>query len=284
MGVNLESATGDLGDTVWEAVTSVYSLVLVLILWELVGQFGLIYYNFLPPLSDILALFYELTVSGVMIEQAILTLQRALAGLAIAVALGIPIGMLTARNALFDWFWNPVIAIGYPVPVISLIPVFMLWFGIGDISKVILVAVGAFWPVALNTRDATHGVDENIIWSARMMGTSDRRLLWRVVMPAAAPGIITGIQIALPISLIVTFIFEMIAGGGGLGHLQIQGARQFNSPQVYAAIIAIMIVGLGLDRILRYVREWALAWERTRGRVCRGGRHRPRGTRRDGRP
>jgi len=261
MGVNLESATGDLGDTVWEAVTSVYSLVLVLILWELVGQFGLIYYNFLPPLSDILALFYELTVSGVMIEQAILTLQRALAGLAIAVVLGIPIGMLTARNALFDWFWNPVIAIGYPVPVISLIPVFMLWFGIGDISKVILVAVGAFWPVALNTRDATHGVDENIIWSARMMGTSDRRLLWRVVMPAAAPGIITGIQIALPISLIVTFIFEMIAGGGGLGHLQIQGARQFNSPQVYAAIIAIMIVGLGLDRILRYVREWALAWE-----------------------
>jgi NitT/TauT family transport system permease protein len=147
------------------------------------------------------------------------------------------------------------------VPVISLIPVFMLWFGIGDISKIILVAVGAFWPVALNTRDATRTVDENLIWSARMMGTSDRRLLWRIVMPAAAPGIITGIQIALPISLIVTFIFEMIAGGGGLGHLQIQGFRNFQSTQVYAAIFAIMVIGLGLDRLLRAFREWVLSWE-----------------------
>jgi ABC-type nitrate/sulfonate/bicarbonate transport system permease component len=255
------STRGSLGGHLWQALTSVYSLVIVLILWELVSQFGLIYYNTLPPISDILALFVELTASGVMIEATILTLKRALAGLAIAVALGIPVGVLAGRNRVFEWFWSPVIAIGYPVPVISLIPVFMLWFGIHDTSKIILVAVGAFWPVALNARDAARSVDENLIWSARMMGTSDRRLLWRVVVPAAAPGILTGIQIALPISLIVTFIFEMIAGGGGLGHLQIQGFRQFESTQVYAAIIAIMVVGLGLDRILRYVREWALAWE-----------------------
>jgi len=252
---------GDLGTKAKDLATSLYSLVIVLVLWEIVGQLGLVYYNFLPPLSDILLKFWELTASGVMIQQGVLTLERALAGLAIAIVLGVPIGILTARNSLFDWFWNPVIAIGYPVPVISLIPVFMLWFGIGDVSKIILVAVGAFWPVALNARDATRTVDENLVWSARMMGTSEQRLLWRVVMPAAAPGILTGIQIALPISLIVEFIFEMVAGGGGLGHLQILGARQFESTQVYAAIIAIMIVGLGLDRVLRRVRAWILSWE-----------------------
>jgi ABC-type nitrate/sulfonate/bicarbonate transport system permease component len=244
-----------------EVLRSVYSLVLVLVLWEVVGQLGLIHYNFLPPLSDILALFWALTADGTMIDHTVATVRRALGGLVIAVVLGVPVGVLTARNRLFNWFWTPIIAIGYPVPVIALIPVFVLWFGFGDLSKIILVAVGAFWPVALNARDATRGVDENLIWSARMMGTTDRRLLWRVVMPAAAPGILTGIQIALPISLIVTFIFEMIAGGGGLGHLQIQGARQFDSAQVYAAILAIMVVGLGLDRLLRYAREWLLAWE-----------------------
>ena len=251
----------DLLEQAKSVVLSVYSLVLVLVLWEVVAQLGLIYYNFLPPLSDILVLFYELTLSGRMIEETILTLKRALAGLAIALVLGIPIGVLTARNRLFNWFWNPVIAIGYPVPVIALIPVFMLWFGIGDVSKIILVAVACFWPVALNTRDATRTVDENLIWSGRMMGTSERRLLWRVVLPAAAPGIITGVQIALPIAFIATFIFEMVAGGGGLGHLQILGARDFRSTQVYAAIIAIMIVGLVFDRALRVVRNWILAWE-----------------------
>ena len=261
MDVSVGGKRGDLGETIIDVATSVYSLVLVMILWEVVGQLGLIYYNFLPPLSDILSLFVDLTMSGVMIEQARLTLQRALAGLAIAIVLGIPVGMLAGRNRLFEWFWNPVIAIGYPVPVISLIPVFMLWFGIGDQSKIILVAVACFWPVALNTRDAARSVSENLVWSGRMMGTSERRLLWRVVMPAAAPGILTGIQIALPIAFIATFIFEMIAGGGGLGHLQIQGARQFQSTQVYAAIIGIMIVGLTFDRLLRYVRAWILAWE-----------------------
>ena len=251
----------DLGGEVADLLRSTYSLLLVLALWEVVGQLGLIHYNFLPPLSDILALFWRLTVEGVMIDHAVATVRRAIGGLAIAVALGVPIGVLTARNRLFNWFWTPIIAIGYPVPVIALIPVFVLWFGFGDLSKVILVAVGAFWPVALNARDATRGVDENLIWSARMMGTSDRRLVWRVVIPAAAPGILTGIQIALPIAFIVTFIFEMIAGGGGLGHLQIQGARQFQSAQVYAAILGIMIVGLAFDRLLRAVREWLLAWE-----------------------
>ena len=271
----------DVFEQLKNVLTSIYSLILVLILWEVVGQLGLIYYNFLPPLSDVLLQFWALTtpeslsctgscgvfevvawaMSSRMIEATILTLKRALAGLAIGLVFGIPIGVLTARNALFNWFWNPVIAIGYPVPVISLIPVFMLWFGIGDISKIILVAVATFWPVALNTRDATRSVDENLVWSARMMGTSDRRLLWRVVVPAAAPGILTGVQIALPIAFIATFIFEMVAGGGGLGHLQILGAREFRSTQVYAAIIAIMIVGLVFDRALRILRNWILAWE-----------------------
>jgi NitT/TauT family transport system permease protein len=239
---------------------SVYSLVGVLLLWEAVAQLGLIHYYFLPPLSDILVRFVELTLSGEMLTNAYLTLKRALVGLAIASVLGVVVGVLAARNRLVEWFFDPIIKIGYPVPIIALIPVFMLWFGIGDLSKIIMVAVGTFWPVAVNARNSTQQVNRNLVWSAKMMGTSDWRLLWRVVLPAAAPGILTGLQIAMPLSLIITFVFEMVAGGGGLGALEIQGVRSFESAQVYAAIVAIMLVGIGLDRALRFARSRLLHW------------------------
>jgi len=243
-----------------DALKSVYSLVAILVLWEVVGQLGLVHHYFLPPLSEVIDRFVVLTVSGQMLNAAVLTLQRAFIGLAIAAVFGVIVGILCARNAFVEWFFDPLIKIGYPVPIISLIPVFMLWFGIGDISKIIMVAVGTFWPVAVNARNSTRQVDKNLVWSARMMGTSDRRLLWRVILPAASPGILTGIQIAMPLSLIITFVFEMVAGGGGLGALEIAGVRSFRSEQVYAAIIAIMLIGIALDRLLRYARERLLAW------------------------
>ncbi|EMA37263.1 ABC transporter permease [Halococcus hamelinensis] len=247
-------------DSLISAGKSIYSLVLLLILWELVTQLGLVYPYFLPALSDVLSVLYDQLVSGNLLYQAYLTLRRAFAGLLIAIVVGVPVGVLSARSRITGWFFNPIIAVGYPVPIIALIPVFVLWFGIGDVSKILLVALGSFWPIAVNARDSTQTVKENLLRSARMMGTSERGLLWKVVMPASAPGILTGIEIALPISLIITFIFEMVAGGGGLGYLEIQGVRNFEAPQVYAAIFTIMVIGLLLNRALRSIRQRLLVW------------------------
>ncbi len=243
-----------------DALKSVYSLVIILVLWEVVTQMGMIHYYFLPPLTDVLARFFELLMNGELLSNAYLTLKRAVVGLAIATVFGVVIGVLCARNAAVEWFFDPLIKIGYPVPIIALVPVFMLWFGINDLSKIIMVAVGTFWPIAVNARDSTRQVDKNLIWASKMMGTSDWRLLRRVILPAASPGIMTGLQIALPLSLIITFVFEMVAGGGGLGALEIEGVRSFQSTQTYAAIIAIMIVGLVLDRLLRFARSRLLRW------------------------
>lgn len=240
---------------------SIASLVVLLIVWEIVTQLGLIHRQFLPPVSNISMTFYDLTVSGEMIHHTQLTVRRALAGLAISAVVGVAVGVSCSHSAIVNWFWDPILKIGYPAPEISFIPVFMLWFGFGDMSKIILVAVGCFWPVAVNAREATRNINERYLWSARMMGTSGPGLIWKVTLPAASPGILTGLQIALPIALIITFIFEMLAGGGGLGHLQIQGVRRFKPTRVYAAIFAIMIVGLVLDRLLRYVRGRVLSWE-----------------------
>ena len=145
------------------ALKSVYSLAILLTLWEVVGQLELIHYYFLPPLSDVLGLFWELTVTGEMLHHTYLTLKRAMSGLAIAIALGVPIGVLSARSRIVGWFFNPIIAVGYPVPIIALIPVFILWFEIGDLSKMLLVALGTFWPVAVNAQNSTQSVDENLL-------------------------------------------------------------------------------------------------------------------------
>lgn len=241
-------------------IKSVYSLILLIAVWEIIGQFGLVYYYFLPPLSDIFLELYELTASGVMVHHAYLTVKRAIIGLIIACTLGVLVGVLAARIRVMAWFWNPIIEIGYPVPIIALIPVFLFWFGSGDFSKIVLVVVGCFWPVAINARNATRDIDKNLIWSARMMGTSDRELIRRVVLPAAAPGIISGIQIALPLSLIITFVFEMTAGGGGLGFLEISGVRDFNSAQTYATLIVMMVIGFSFDRGLVLIRSRLLQW------------------------
>ena len=272
MDVNVTAADVDRHDLI-NAAKSVYSLVIVLVLWEAVAQLGWVYPYFLPPLSEVLMTFVELTwpgapdsfsltalLSSPMFYNAYLTLKRAFLGLAIAIALGVPVGVLVARNAFVRWFFDPIITIGYPVPVIALVPVFLLWFGNGDMAKIVLVSVGTFWPIAINARNATRSIQQSLLWSARMMGTSDRKLVWKVVMPAAAPGILTGIQIAMPLSLIITFVFEMVAGGGGLGALEIEGVRSFKTPQVYAVLIAIMLIGMVLDRGLRYARGWLLRW------------------------
>ncbi len=246
--------------TLVDAAKATYSLAIILVLWEIVTQLGFVHYYFLPPLSDILLRFAEMTVDGTMIHNGYLTIRRALIGLLLACGAGITVGVLSARSRIMGWFWDPIIEVGYPVPVIALVPVFLFWFGTGDLPKIALVTLGCFWPVALNARNATRNVDENLVWSARMMGTSDRHLLRKVIVPAAAPGIISGVQIALPISLIITFVFEMVAGGGGLGHIEIQGVRSFDSAQVYATLIAIMIIGFVLDRGLRTARSRLLAW------------------------
>lgn len=236
-------------------------LLVALILWEIIGQSGVVHYYFLPPLSDIFAEFFGLLASGELFHHTYLTLRRAFVGLLVACAFGIPIGILSARNSLFKWFWNPVFALGYPIPLAALIPIFILWLGNTDLAKITLVSLGCFWPIAINCRDSAGNINKSLIWSARMMGTSNLSLLWRVFLPASLPGILTGIQIALPVSLIVTFVFEMIAGGGGLGYLQIQAANSFLAVEVYATILAIMIVGFTLDRLFRLFRRMVLTWD-----------------------
>ena len=231
-----------------------YSIVLVAIVWELVARAGVVPFFFLPPLSVIARTFVAQVADGVLVSEAWLTLFRAMSGFAIAIVVGVTLGIGMARFRVVHWFFDPIVAVGLSVPTLTLVPAFVLWFGIGHESKILLVALSCVWSMAVSTYNGARNVDTRLIWSARAMGTPESKLLWKIVVPAAMPFIWNGMQVALPISLIVAFVFEMVAGGGGLGFQEIMAARFFKSPELFAALFAILLVGFALDRLLRTLR------------------------------
>jgi taurine transport system permease protein len=146
------------------------------------------------------------------------------------------------------------------MPKVAFLPIFMLWFGLYDTSKIALIIFDAMFPVVTATIAAAQGVDRYTLWSARMLGASDRQLLREIIVPAAFPTIMTGLQIALPISLIVGIVTEMIMGGPGLGGSMIAASRFADSPGVFAGIIEIAIAGFCVVKGMAMVRKRLLVW------------------------
>ena len=204
-------------------------------------------------------------VSGRLLLDVALTLYRAFAGFGIAAVVGVALGLLITRFVAVRWFFDPIVSFALPMPKIALMPVFMLWFGLFDMSKILMVAFSLSFQIIISTWSAAHGVEKELVWSARSLGASDRSTLWEVILPAALPQILTGLQVALPLALIVALVTEMIMGGGGLGDTMLQSARYVDSPGVFAGIVEIGIVGYGCIAAMALIRKRLLAWHQESG-------------------
>ena len=232
----------------------------LLIAWELAARFELVIAFLLPPLSVVLARIAEDTLSGQLPMDAAITLYRTLVAFALAGVVGVTLGILISRMAGVRWFFDPLISIGLPMPKIALLPIFMLWFGLFDMSKILMVAFSASFQVIITTWAATQSVDKELIWSARSLGATDRQVLREVILPAALPQILTGLQIAMPICLIVVLITEMIMGGQGLGDSMLRSARYVDSPGVFAGIVEIGVLGFCVIKTMEILRRRLLVW------------------------
>ena len=171
----------------------------------------------LPSLSAVLERIWTDLIQGELLLNAGVTLYRALTGFLIGAVAGIVLGMAISRNAFANWFFDPIISVGFPMPKIAFLPVVILWLGVYDLSKITMISVEAIFPVVTATIIGIRGVERELLWSARNMGAGERELLWQIALPAALPQIITGLQVALPIALIVAIVTEMFMGGYGLG-------------------------------------------------------------------
>ncbi len=235
-------------------------IVLLLAGWQGLAASGLVTAFMLPPLTVVLERIASDVGSGKLAVQLGATLWRTLLGFAIATTAGAALGVVIARFAAARWFFDPLISIAFPMPKIAFLPIVVLWLGFHDLSKIAMVVLDAIFPVLTATIAGTAAVQRELLWSARSMGASERQMLREILLPAAFPEVLTGIQVALPIALIVCIVAEMMTGGIGLGGAMIKSARFADSPGVFAAIVEIAIVGYALVKAMALARGRLLVW------------------------
>ncbi len=238
----------------------VFSVLLLLAAWEALARSGSFTPYQLPAFSTVVERIWEDAVSGDLWISTALTLYRALTAFAICAVLGVAIGVAMTRSIIANWFFDPIISVGFPMPKIAFLPVVILWLGVFDVSKITIVVVDAIFPVIAATVIAIAGVEKELIWSARNMGASSRELLTQILLPAAFPQIMTGLQVALPLCLIVAVVAEMLMGGYGLGAAMMTASRFANSPGVFAGIVEIAVVGYALVKAMGLIRRRLLVW------------------------
>lgn len=240
--------------------TRVASIVLVLAAWELLARSGRFTPFQLPALSAVLERVWSDAVTGDLAINTALTLYRALVSFAICAVGGVLIGMAMSRNKIANWFFDPIISVGFPMPKIAFLPVVILWLGVYDVSKITIIVIDAIFPVIAATVIAIQNVEREFIWSARNMGATNREVLFQIVLPAAMPQIMTGLQVALPLTLIVAVVAEMLMGGYGLGGAMMTASHFANSVGVFAGIVEIAVIGYILVKAMSMIRRRLLIW------------------------
>jgi ABC-type nitrate/sulfonate/bicarbonate transport system permease component len=262
-GIGAETAPGELAAALravgW-TIARVAPIVVLALAWEALAASGAVTPFQLPRLSAVLTRIWSDAVDGDLALNTARTLYRALVGFSIAALGGVILGLAMSRNVAVRWLLDPIVSVGFPMPKIAFLPVVMLWLGVYDLSKIAMVVLDAIFPIVTATVAGIAGVDRHLLWSARNMGASEREVVWQIVLPAASPQIMTGLQVALPIALIVAVVAEMLMGGYGLGGAMVHASRFADSRGVFAGIVEIAVVGYVLVKAMALVRRRLLIW------------------------
>jgi NitT/TauT family transport system permease protein len=188
------------------------------------------------------------------------SLRRMLTGFVLALLIAIPLGLSMGRSRRIAASFNPLLMIIYPVPKAALMPIIMLWLGIGDASKTIVICLGVSLPVIYHSYYGALAVEEKLLWSAAAMGMRPLARLLRIVLPAALPEIFVGIRTGLVLALITMVTSEMIARQTGVGSILFNALDMAQYATVYAMIVIIGVMGFLLDVLFEQLRARLIAW------------------------
>lgn len=254
--------------SIWRALVAAYPLLLVAAAWEAAARLGYVRPVFLPPLSTVIAQFMPLAQAGDLLEPLLISLYRTAVGLAIAIVVGVVVGFLMARVRFVRWLLDPLIAFSFPSPKVAFLPVFILWFGIDHLSKIALVAFTCVFPFIVAAYAGAMTVPTNQLWAARAMGTGKLGLLWRVILPASLPSIVTGAAVGMGITWEVVVAAELISGGGqdaadgGLGFLVWSSYQGGDLARVVVGMISLGVAGYLSSGAVRLAGARLMPWRR----------------------
>jgi ABC-type nitrate/sulfonate/bicarbonate transport system permease component len=236
------------------------SPLLLLMIWELITRQGWIPAWFLPVPTEVFQTLLDMVISGELLHHAAISLGRAISGYAMAALVGVGLGLLIAWSRIVEDFFDPLIELIRPLSTFALIPIFFLWFGIGNASKIMIIFKSCFFPIVLNTIAGIKGVDKKLIMAARSLGADGRQMWTRVLLPSAMPMIITGMRISTAIAMMALVGVEMLSSDSGLGFLVIDAQRTFDTERVFAGIVVLALLGFSLDRLARKIQARILSW------------------------
>ena len=226
------------------------AVAIFLLIWEIVSRLELVDPVFLPPFSKVLAALGDLIISGELFKHIAVSLQRSIIGFCLGLVFAVPLGLVIGWFKGFEYFVDPLLQAFRQTSTLALFPVFILLFGIGEVSKVAIIFWGVQWPILLSTIAGVKNVDPILIKSARSMGTSPCTLFIKVIIPASIPSIFTGIRLSATTSILVLIAAEMIGANAGLGFLLYDAEVKYKIPTMYASIITMSLLGLILNYIL----------------------------------
>lgn len=241
-------------------VRNIFPFAVVGGIWEIVALAGIFPRRLFPTLEDVASSFVQLTISGILPHHAIDTVIRLLSGFALAGIFGVTIGVLMARSRRAEDIFLPLVSICAPIPGLAYAPLFLLWFGLGNLSSVLLVGFVSAFPIIFNSWTGVKAVKEIWIRSAQSMGADDRRLFRHVILPGALPYILTGMRLGLAQAWRILVAVEMLAAvPWGLGWM-IFGARKFlNTDVMMAGIVVIAVIGLALEKfVFRKIEDYTV--------------------------
>ncbi|MBS9802685.1 ABC transporter permease [Bacillus cereus] len=234
--------------------------VIILIIWQLAGVFGLVSKTVLPTPLDIFLAFQELIKTGELFGHLSISVFRAAAGFFIGGSLGIILGTIVGFSTRSEQYLDPSVQMLRTVPHLAVAPLFVLWFGFGETSKVLLIADGAFFPLYVNAFLGIRGVDSKLFDVARVLEFSKRKLMTKLILPAALPNLLLGARLSLGVAWVSLVVAELMGSTEGIGYM-IMDARQFsNTDIVFVGIIIFAFVGKFSDSLVRLLEVKFLRW------------------------
>jgi NitT/TauT family transport system permease protein len=228
-----------------------FPFIVVLGIWEIVAHLGIFHPRLFPTVESVAAAFWQLTVDGILLHHTIQTIIRLLGGFALAAVVGVGLGILMGRSRRAEDIFLPLVSIMAPIPGIAYAPLFLLWFGLGDVPAVLLVGFVSMFAIIFNTWTGVKAVKEIWVRSAQAMGADNRRLFRHVILPGALPYIFTGLRLGLAQAWRILVGVEMLAAvPWGLGWM-IFGAREFlNTDVMLSGVAVIAVIGLALEKLV----------------------------------
>lgn len=249
-------------ETLAERIPGVLLIIVLLALWEASVRLEWMVTPTWPAVTTVLATFWQNLTDGTYFTVIGSSLRRLFVGYFVAVALAVAIGIAMGVWRGFYLLAEPLVEFLRPIPSPAYLPMAILFLGIDDTMKVFMVAFASFFPILLNTISGVRSVDPVLLETGKTFGYGRWQIVRKILLPASASFVLTGMRISLAIALIVTVIAEMVAGNSGIGFYVLNAQRSFLVPEMYAGVIALALVGFALNKIFVLVESILMRWQK----------------------